>query len=88
MMFNIASYLEKFKKVGEKRNSLEHTVSEVFKNVAGVDIDKSSVKISKGEMTVSATPMAHSMIFMKREQIISVLKEKLPDISIDRIRCR
>jgi len=86
-MFNIGLYLEKFKKVGEKRNVFEHTVSEVFKNIASVDINPSSIKIFKGEMTVSAPPMAHSIIFMKREQIISELKEKLPNISIDRIRC-
>jgi len=87
-MFNIAGYLDKFKKFGEQRNVLENTVSEVFKSIAGVDIDKSSVKISKGEIIISATPMAHSVIFMKREKIISTLKEKLPNISIDRIRCR
>ena len=87
-MFNIAGYLEKFKKLGEKKDRIKNAAVDSFKEECGVDIDPSLIKISSGEISVSASPASHALIFIKRTQILSALKKRLPEIFIDRIRCR
>ena len=87
-MFNIAGYLDRFKKIGAAKDVMRQAAVDSFKEAAGVIIEPKSVVISKGEISVITTPINHSLVFMKRERIISSLKERLPDISIDRIRCR
>ncbi len=87
-MFNISSYLEKFKKLGDAREKTKKSVADSFKEVSGIDVDQDSVKISNGEVIVSVAPTAHAIVFMKRESIIKKIKEKLPGVTIDRIRCR
>lgn len=87
-MFNISGYLEKFRKIGEKSDRIKRAAVDSFKEESGVDIDPASVKISSGEISVSVPPPLHPIVFMKRERIIAALKKRLPEISIERIRCR
>jgi hypothetical protein len=87
-MFNIAGYLDRFKKIGAAKDVMRQAAADSFKEAAGVVIDPKSVVISKGEISVATAPLNHSLVFMRRERIIAALKERLPDISIDRIRCR
>jgi len=87
-MFNISNYLEKFKKIGDRRDFIEQAAKESFKEAANIDIDPLSVRISHGKIVVSAPPASHAIIFMNRDKIISSLKKHLPEIIIEEIRCR
>ncbi len=87
-MFNISGYLEKFKKLGDKRDRTRQLVADSFREEANVDIDLTSVSVSNGEVGVSVPQGAQTIVFMKRQNILAALKRKLPDVFIDRIRCR
>ena len=87
-MFNISGYLEKFKKIGEDKQRTKQIIADSLKKETGIDIDQSTIRISSGEISVSSPPVTHAVIFMKKQQILKTIAERLPKISIDRIRCR
>jgi len=86
-MFNIAGYLKKFKTLDSEREKIKDTVFICVQKESGITIDKKSIRFSKGELSFSSPQNTHALIFIKREHIIKKLKELLPKISIDRIRC-
>ncbi len=87
-MFNISEYLQKFKKLGEDKQRIKQVIADSLKKETGVDIDPATIRVSSGEISVSAPPATHAVIFMRKSNVLATLKERLPNISIDRIRCR
>ena len=86
-MFNISGYLEKFKKLGDKKDKIRQAIADSLKEETGISINPATVKVSRGEVSVSAPQTAHAIIFMKRERVLQSLKRRIPDVFIDRIRC-
>jgi len=86
-MFNIAGYLQKFKILDTEREKIKETVFLCIQKECAVTVDTKSIRFSKGELSFSSPQNTHALIFIKREHIIKKLKELLPKISIDRIRC-
>ncbi len=87
-MFNISGYLQKFKKLGEDKEKTRQVIADSFGKETGLEIDPSSIRVSSGEISISVPPATQSVIFMRKERILKNIRESLPKISIDRIRCR
>ena len=75
-MFDIGSYLEKFKKFSQSREFLRNSVSESIKEVCGIDIDSKNIEVKNFTAKIKERPIIKSEIFLKKEKILELLKEK------------
>ena len=79
-MFNVADYLNKFKKLSESRDFLRNAVSGAVKDVCGIEIKPEDVDIRSGIARVNAKPVVKSEIFLKKSKILEVLSGKINEI--------
>lgn len=75
-MFDIAKYLEKFKKFSQSRDFLRNSVSEAVKEICNIEIDPKKIAVKDGVARISERPIIKSEIFLKKSKILEVLKEK------------
>ncbi len=75
-MFNIASYLDKFKDIGQGEKLLKQVIIEVVKEMIGVKIEAKSISMKNGELFLKVSPAIKNLIYIKKEAILSKLKEK------------
>jgi hypothetical protein len=75
-MFNISSYLEKFKNIGQEERLLKETILSIIKEVAGVVVDARNIKIKNGEVSLSVSPAVKNTIYIKKDIILNKIKEK------------
>jgi len=72
-MFNIAQFLEKFKRLGFDKESQKTIVLETLKEM---NIPVEDVEIKNKVVKVKASSIVKNQIFIKKEKIL----KKLPDI--------
>ena len=82
-MFNIAQYLEKFKTLGMGDYSLKEALVSVIKEVVGVDIETKNVFIKNGEVIIKISPSIKNAIYIKKDQIMKKVEEKVGQKTID-----
>lgn len=75
-MFDIAKYLEKFKILSFSRDSLRNIVAETIKEFCKTEIDLKNIDIKEGIARISERPIIKSEIFLKKEKILSSVREK------------
>lgn len=75
-MFNIASYLEKFKNFGQGERLLKGAIISSVKEVLGLDLPTQSVSLKNGEVTFKVDPAVKNALFIKKEAILAKIKEK------------
>jgi len=82
-MFNISSYLEKFKKIYSTNLYFKETVIKAVKETTGIDVDKESINYKNGVLTLNVKPIQKSELFLKKKLILSRLNEKSSSKIVD-----
>ena len=75
-MFDIAQYLEKFKRMSQSKGFLRDTVVGVIKDVCKFDVDPQKIEIKNGIARINEKPIIKTEIFLKKTKILDILKEK------------
>ncbi|MBL7045363.1 MAG: hypothetical protein ISR98_02075 [Parcubacteria group bacterium] len=76
-MFNISDYLAKFKNITPPDKFVKDELIAVVKEVAGIDIEKSNIDVRNGTIFLSLDPLIKNEIFLKKNEVLESLKEKL-----------
>ncbi len=75
-MFDIGSYLEKFKNLSQSRNFLRDSVALSIKEVCNIEIKPENIEVKSSVARISERPIIKSEIFLKKDKILKILKEK------------
>jgi hypothetical protein len=75
-MFDIGKYLEKFKTLSFSRNYFKNIVVEAVKEFCKIEIDTKNINIKEGVVRVNERPIVKNEIFLKKEKILRLIKEK------------
>lgn len=75
----IASFFDRFKKITLPDESVRRTTTEVLKKVIGVNVDISQISVERENLRIKDNSLIKSEIFLHKEQILQILKEKLGD---------
>jgi hypothetical protein len=70
-MFNIASYLEKFKNLGRGERLLKEAIRTSVKEVLGFDLDEKGILVKNGEVIFKVSPARKNAIFIKKAAILN-----------------
>ena len=76
-MFNIASYLEKFKNIGQGEKSIKEAILLSIKEVVGIDLESKAILVKNGEVLLKVSPGIKSAIFIKKVEILKRIKDKV-----------
>ncbi len=76
-MFDIARYLEKFKKFSQSRDFLRNSVAESIEEICNIEIDPKKIVVKDGVAWISERPIVKSEIFLKKTKILELLNKKL-----------
>ncbi len=83
-MFNIASYLDKFKNIGLKELLLKEKVATTVEKTIHISLKPQDVTIKNGVISLKLSSLEKSELFMKKNRILSIINEgervKLLDI--------
>jgi hypothetical protein len=80
-MFNIADFLEKFKKFDQNKTLKTENILKSIENVVGVKVDKKNITIKDGILHIQGSPTLRQEIFLKKERLLSlVATEGINDI--------
>lgn len=85
-MFNISSYLEKFKSMEPEGDSMKRAVHEAVFKKTGVRVDKKHMSVRNNILHISAPAALKSEIFMKKREILKIPKENVRSANIKDIR--
>jgi hypothetical protein len=85
-MFNIASYLERFKNFGVKETEFKEWVLVCVKEETGRDILINDVRVQGDSVFIKATPMLKSELFMKKGSLLDKINLKNHKTPIKNIR--
>lgn len=73
-MFNIALYLDKFKKIDLKSSSLKKTIHASISKVLGIDVDIKAINVKNNLIYLKVNPVIKNEIFIKKKNIIKELQ--------------
>lgn len=76
-MFNIATYLEKFKKIGFTESSDKEAIVGVLQTKIGIKIEKKDIRIQNGIVYIQTHPLAKNQIYIKKTALLGELSSKL-----------
>ncbi len=82
-MFNIAQYLEKFKNFGQSEKRLKELILLVVKEVSNIDLEEKNITLKNGEIIFTVSPAIKNTIYIKKNIILSKIKEKSESIIND-----
>ncbi|MDO8575154.1 MAG: hypothetical protein Q7R78_00425 [bacterium] len=75
-MFNINNYLKKFTFVENKDKKVKVLLIEVVKNSINLNLEEKNISLNNNIIYIKASPAIKSLIFIKKENILSSLREK------------
>ncbi len=75
-MFDISKYLERFTNLDKSRTFLADAVCEAIKEVCGFEIDLKNIEVKNGIARIKEKSILKMEIFLKKEKIMNVLKDK------------
>lgn len=76
MDFNIKDYLNKFKIILKEKDDFYDSIIEIINNVINIKINKNNIKIKNNFIFIKSSPIIKSEIFINKDKILSLLKEK------------
>ena len=82
-MFDIGKYLEKFKNFSESHIFLRKIVAESIKETCLFDIEPNKIKIKESTVFIKDKPIIKTQIFIKKEKILNLIKQKTNKNIID-----
>lgn len=74
-MFNIASYLEKFKNIGLGERLLKEAIRSSVKEVLNFDLETKNILVKNGEVIFKVSPAMKNTIFIKKDSILKRMAE-------------
>ncbi len=78
-MFNISSYLEKFKQLYSENLYFKDTIVKVVKEVTNIDINKEAINYKKGILILNVKPILKSELFLKKSPLLKKFGEVIPN---------
>jgi hypothetical protein len=82
-MFNISSFLEKFKKISEDNSFIKKTVIEAILFVTGFLVEEKDIEVSGSKVKIRQSSVLKNEIFLTKEKILKKLRELKNDITKD-----
>lgn len=76
-MFNISSFLEKFKNITHPDKFIKDEFIGVAKDILGINIKKENIAVRDGKIFLSVDPIVKNEIFLRKEAVLENLKERL-----------
>ncbi len=83
-MFNISDYFQKFKKIEHESLGERDIILSVLHEACGTNTV--SFSIEKGVLYIKGSPALKMAIFPKKQKVIAILAQKLPQKNIVDIR--
>ncbi|TSC54722.1 MAG: hypothetical protein LiPW30_188 [Parcubacteria group bacterium LiPW_30] len=74
---NLGSLFDKIKKTILEKEAILDVIIEVVKKETGVVLDKKSIKINKKTVTISCNSKEKSIIYIKKEGILKLIKDEI-----------
>ncbi|HUD04000.1 MAG TPA: hypothetical protein VMR73_00720 [Candidatus Paceibacterota bacterium] len=84
-MFNISLYLGRFKKISDDKTEKKRIVIEACISVADVVLKPEQILLKGNAASITADPIIKSVLFMKKEKILTFLNERPETKTIARI---
>lgn len=75
-MFDIAKYLEKFKKNYLSRDFIRNSVAETVEEVCGIEIESTKIDVKNCIARINEKPIIKTGIFLKKIKILEILDKK------------
>jgi len=75
----ISLFLDKFKKIINKKEEIETVVKESISNITSQKINKKNIKIKGVNIYIEGSPFLKSEILIKKNEILKTIKKLLPD---------
>jgi hypothetical protein len=85
-MFNIGSFFEKFNNAALREMKTRQIIADSIQAATGVVVESKNITFRNKVVTIQANPAEKSQIFIKKESVISNIKNKLPGIIISDLR--
>lgn len=85
-MFNVSSYLEKFKKMAPAGDQEKRAAEKAIFESVGIHIEKESLRVSGGILYISASGALKNEVYMNKSGILKKIQEILGDGRIKDIR--
>ena len=83
---HISQYLEKFSKLGFKERASREVIALVLSEVFSMPLTKDNVLLKDTVVVLKASPSVRNAVFMKKEQLLALFREKLPGVTLTDIR--
>jgi hypothetical protein len=77
-MFNLSSYLEKFKNLKD-RNSDKTILKRIILEETGVNVLEKNINLFKEKIYINGSSIQKNIIFLKKQELLKKIKEALPD---------
>jgi hypothetical protein len=74
-MFNIASYLEKFKNIGLGERLLKEAIKTSVREVLNFELEEKNISVKNGEVVFKVTPAIKNAIYIKKQAILKKMEE-------------
>ncbi|MCR4334383.1 MAG: hypothetical protein NUV47_01465 [Patescibacteria group bacterium] len=78
---HISKNLEKFIDLGKEENLLKDKIVLVLSNYYKTSFSKSDVFLKEGVVKIKASPLIKNDIFIKKKEILNLIKEIAPNIT-------
>ncbi len=72
-MFNIADFLEKFKKFDQNKTVRTENIINSVEKIIGIKIDKKNITIKNGVLYIQGSPTLKQEIFLKKENLLTLI---------------
>ncbi len=83
-MFNLSSFLEKFKHLKDPKENKEKIVA-IINQETKLTLTSSQILFDRGIVRIQALPLQNQIVFMKKELLIKIIQDELPDLRITQI---
>jgi hypothetical protein len=83
-MFNLSSYLEKFKKLKDPKED-KIIICRIMSETAGVEVGENEIKIQNGTLFIQGSLLSKNRVFLQKEELIKKINESLPDLRVKEI---
>lgn len=83
-MFNLHSFLEKFKDLKDPKEE-KTLLSNIIFDRAGVKVKEGEITVQKGTVFIQASSLYKTRIFLTKQEILSRIAEELPHLNIREI---
>lgn len=85
-MLSIGSLLDRFRGPLADRIRVEESVIKVVQEVCGITLTSKQIQFKANIVSLSISPGAKQVVYIKKEQILEKIKAELPKIPIINIR--